>query len=333
MSLSGSIIRLMTFNWPSSRQKTVTLFRFAHALSKPKVEPYIENTSTIQRLPYTEALKEKEIQIAVCGQLYHKWRKERRYWSVPKGDVEFKVKYIDTGHQERPRSESPIVVALHGSPGSYKNFDAIISHLYRLGVRVISPILPTLDVKNPTRFRHTPEEKSEYVKGFLKALRVPRVMKPYWLTHSLIRIYEFPVGHQITTFLAKRMIQKRQLKEGNFGEHFLGSLTMCHSSVPKQAVHFKNLLDRNFPIMLAFSENDKLIAKASSYRMAKMMMDENDVQRYDKDGKLDRAGGTNPFRKAIAFENGSHYIFKKYPDIISEAIATFLFQHFDNHMH
>ncbi|KFM65897.1 hypothetical protein X975_20164, partial [Stegodyphus mimosarum] len=274
MSLSGSILRMTTFTLPSSRQKTVTLLRFAHALSKPKIEPCVENTSTVQRLPYTEALKEKQVQIAVCGQLYEKWRKERRYWSVPKGDVEFKVRYIDTGHQERSRNESPIVVALHGSPGSYKNFDAIISHLYRLGVRVISPIFPSLDIQNPTRFRHTPEEKSEYVKGFLKALRVPsvdllmchssglfpglllcaedkeisanslcllnpttfeepRVMKPYWLTHSLIRVYEFPVGHQITTFLAKRMVQNRHLKEGNFEDHFLGSITMCHSSVPK----------------------------------------------------------------------------------------------------
>lgn len=52
----------------------------------------------------------------------------------------------------------------------------------------------------------------------------------------------------------------------------------------------------NFPIMMAFSENDKLIAAKSAYKMAKILVgDETEIHRFDKDGKLVKKGDGHDF--------------------------------------
>ncbi|GBM49236.1 hypothetical protein AVEN_59299-1 [Araneus ventricosus] len=194
------------------------------------------------------------------------------------------------------------------------------------------------DNLQPTKFRHTPEEKAEFVRDFLRALRVPsvdlilchssalfpglylslenkgisvnslalvnptgldipRLLKPVWLTKPLVRLSEFPLGYKLTE---------------------------------TQVVPFQTLLSQNFPVLLAFSHNDKLISKRTSYKMAEMMVDAKDVIIYDKEGKAHGSGGINPFRKVMAFEKGSHFLFRTYPDIISEAISSFLFHQVEN---
>ncbi|GIZ05122.1 hypothetical protein CEXT_143021 [Caerostris extrusa] len=101
------------------------------------------------------------------------------FWTVPKSDHTFNIKYIDTGHHGKESCKAT-VVSLHGSPGSYKEFAPITSHLYKKGIRVIAPNFPVAapfpaDNVQPTNFRHTPEEKAQLIRDFLQALRVSRV--------------------------------------------------------------------------------------------------------------------------------------------------------------
>ncbi|GFT25686.1 uncharacterized protein NPIL_343431, partial [Nephila pilipes] len=83
------------------------------------------------------------------------------------------VKYVDTGHQGKGAFK-PTVISLHGSPGTYKEFNAITANLCKKGVRVIAPNFPGTEHAHPSVFRHTPEEKAEFIRDFLRALRVPR---------------------------------------------------------------------------------------------------------------------------------------------------------------
>ncbi|XP_055947019.1 uncharacterized protein LOC129980663 [Argiope bruennichi] len=441
----------------SSRCSPAVWHRFINTSGIKEDLPAASVVSQGKEVPYEEVIREKEIKIHTCGKLYQKWRSEKRYWTVPKSDLTFDVKYIDTGCSDK-RSFKPTVVSLHGSPGNYKEFFPVISHLYKKGVRVIAPNFPGSDNIQPTKFRHTPEEKAEFVRDFLRALRVPsvdlilchssalfpglhlslenksisvnslalinptgldipRLLRPVWLTKPLVRLSEFPLGYKLTETVGRRLAKKPELKGGSFEEHFLSAFTLLHSSIPEvrdsssfctslyslygtlllsvhlctvckqllhfvdilvecihfnplgykltetvgrrlakkpelkggsfeehffsaftllhssipeQVVPFQALLNQNFPVLLAFSYNDKLISKKTSYKMAEMMVDMKDVIIYDKEGKAHGSGGINPFRKVMAFEKGSHFLFRTYPDIICEAISSFLFHQVEN---
>ncbi|XP_054712863.1 uncharacterized protein LOC129222385 [Uloborus diversus] len=354
------------------KSSTKTQIRYIYAVCKEEPSKILNDELLMNKLTYERAIEEKEIEIQTCGSLFQRWRKEKKYWTVPKGDINFKVKYIDTGYQNCDPKVSPLVLALHGSPGSYNDFNSITSHLYDLGVRVVSPLFPDGKSLNAKVFRHTPEEKSEYVKDFLSALNIPkidllichssavfpgqllclennqittnalcllnptsfenpRMMKPFSLMKFLIRLYEFPIGYQITKAAAKQLEKKTGLTKGTSGDNFFSAFTMVHSSIPQQRIHFEKLLKRNFPIMMVYSNNDKLIHPNDSLKMAKMMVHEEEIRRFDSAGKVTNVGGTNPFKKVLSFENGTHFVFKKQPEMTSKAVASFLFEHFDSH--
>ncbi|PRD26156.1 UNVERIFIED_CONTAM: hypothetical protein NCL1_38895 [Trichonephila clavipes] len=336
----------------------------------------VKEASLARAVPHKEdassedALKEKEIEIQTCGKLFEKWRKEKKFWSVPKSNITFRVKYIDTGHQGEG-AVKPTIISLHGSPGNYKEFNSITASLCKKGVRVIAPNFPGSEIIQPSVFRHTPEEKAEFIRDFLRALRIPsvdmvlchssalfpglqlsldnkdisvnslalinptgleipRLLQPVWLTKPLTRLSEFPMGYQLTKMVGQRLAKKPELKGGTFEEHFLSAFTLLHSNIPKKGALFQTLLDQNFPVFMAFSHNDKLISRKTSYKMADMMVLSKDIVTYDKDGKPNGSGGVNPFRKVMAFEKGSHFLTRTYPDIVSEAVSSFLFQQFEN---
>ncbi|GIX94613.1 hypothetical protein CDAR_299251 [Caerostris darwini] len=352
------------------------VIRFINISSNKGNIPLVSAIAENKTASFEDVTKEKEIEVHTCGKLYEKWRKERKFWTVPTSDHTFNIKYIDTGHHGKESCKAT-VVSLHGSPGSYKEFDPITSHLYKKGVRVIAPNFPDAvpfpadNVVQPTKFRHTPEEKAQLIRDFLQALRVsrvdlilchssalfpglhlsldnkevavnslalvnptgleiPRLLKPLWITKPMVKMCEFPMGYKISQAIGKRIANKPELKGGSLDKHFLSAYTLLHSSIPKQEVLFRALLNQNFPILLAFSHNDKLISKRTSYKMAEIMVDAKDVLIYDKNGNAHGSGGENPFRKVMAFEKGSHFLTRTYPDIISESISSFLSQQLEN---
>ena len=60
------------------------------------------------------------------------------------GEIEFFVRYIDTAASLDPavREKMPVVVATHGSPGSYKDLVLVIEPLIDKGARLVLPNMP-----------------------------------------------------------------------------------------------------------------------------------------------------------------------------------------------
>ena len=62
---------------------------------------------------------------------------------LPNG-IKFLVRYIDTAASLDPaeREKMPVVVATHGSPGSYKDLVLVLEPLIDKGARIILPNMP-----------------------------------------------------------------------------------------------------------------------------------------------------------------------------------------------
>lgn len=117
------------------------------------------------------------IRIVTCKETYSKQRDKYIFKSCPKEGIAIDVQYADThAPANGTKSSLPTILALHGAPGSYSDFEAILKHFETRSVRVISPNFPDIAFTDANKaFRHTAEEKSEFVHDFLKQLHVERV--------------------------------------------------------------------------------------------------------------------------------------------------------------
>ncbi|KAI1305774.1 hypothetical protein HDE_01133 [Halotydeus destructor] len=141
----------------------------------------------------------KSVRISTCGELYRKWSTQNKaYSNVPKNGLEFKVDYVDIGSN----SKQPVVLALHGAPGSHEDYRPLIDHLSQSGVRMIVPNLPGYEatVNSKGLFRQTAEERTEYVKDFLKAVNVKdidMVVAHSSATYPAVRLREDKVNFKV----------------------------------------------------------------------------------------------------------------------------------------
>lgn len=89
---------------------------------------------------------ENQIEIQTCGELYKTWKREKMFRKLPVGNLIFNVSFIDT-RPDFPNKykENPTVLALHGSPGSWKDYTLLTSFLHERGYRVIAPSFPGKD--------------------------------------------------------------------------------------------------------------------------------------------------------------------------------------------
>ncbi|XP_002734551.1 uncharacterized protein F35H12.5-like [Saccoglossus kowalevskii] len=88
------------------------------------------------------------------------------------GDV-FDVSYVDIG-----KRDAPIIVCLHGSPASHKDFALITPYLLAANARVILPNFPGYGYCKTVRgdsYYFTSEHKAEFIKDFLQTINVNRV--------------------------------------------------------------------------------------------------------------------------------------------------------------
>lgn len=94
--------------------------------------------------------------------------------NCPPEGIELDVKFIDT--RKSVHKEAPVLLAIHGAPGTFNDFNALIGHFSNLNVRVISPNFPNLHYTDKTgHFRHSTEEKFEFLRDFLAALKIDTI--------------------------------------------------------------------------------------------------------------------------------------------------------------
>lgn len=109
--------------------------------------------------------------MTTCRQVYSEKRKHYIFKKCPAEGISVDVSYADT----RPADKSvPTILAVHGAPGNYKDYSQLIEYFGR-EVRVIAPNFPNMAFTDRTRtFRHTTEEKVEYLRDFLKEINVDK---------------------------------------------------------------------------------------------------------------------------------------------------------------
>uniref|UniRef100_T1KWT8 AB hydrolase-1 domain-containing protein n=1 Tax=Tetranychus urticae TaxID=32264 RepID=T1KWT8_TETUR len=114
------------------------------------------------------------IKVETCSSLYEKWKDEKSWFhNVPRKGITTEVEYIDT----RPDAGNtlPVVLCLHGAPGSHQDFTLLRSRLVSYPIRIICPNFPTYSLTKAKKFGHYAEEKAEYILDFLKALQLTRI--------------------------------------------------------------------------------------------------------------------------------------------------------------
>lgn len=103
------------------------------------------STSSTDELEYPTA----SITVKVCGPLYQEWSaKKSLYKNAPAEGIPVTIEYADTlgtldNSGRQIDSSSPIVVCLHGAPGSHRDFKHFIKDMQETGHRVIVPNFPS----------------------------------------------------------------------------------------------------------------------------------------------------------------------------------------------
>lgn len=86
----------------------------------------------------------KKTNVQICGDLYQEYKALgfKRYVDAPRDGLAVEAEFFD--NRELVGSSPPATVLMvPGSPGYYTHYSYLISHLTNLGVRVISPNLPS----------------------------------------------------------------------------------------------------------------------------------------------------------------------------------------------
>jgi len=119
---------------------------------------------------------EKTVKIRTCRNVYSNKSENLGFLirNAPKGGIDVDVQYLDT--DPHASSSVPTVLAVHGAPGNYQDFQDIIVRLKGKGFRVVAPNFPDLAFTNKTGcFKHTTEEKSEFLTDWLNEVGIDRV--------------------------------------------------------------------------------------------------------------------------------------------------------------
>ncbi|XP_015906411.2 uncharacterized protein [Parasteatoda tepidariorum] len=316
-----------------------------------------------------------ETTIKSCGSLYEKWRETGRFGKLPNSDLTFQVKYLDTLQGlDLPisnLSSVPVVVGLHGAPGSCNEFSNLAEFLHNKGVRFVSPTFPDFSSFRPGIFKHTDEEKAQYVRDFLSAISVPKVdllvchssavypglllclhqnpaikslamLNPstfslkmpainyYQGLKQMVKASESPVFLKIMETICPIILKlaKIPVRVDKFLDPLLSATVMARTNIPESKEKFHKLASSGFPIFYAFSEDDKLIGGQNASELATLLGAQfSDICYINKHGVIEKKGQETSRLKVMSFENGSHYVFWKYSDIINAAVYNFLIQH------
>jgi len=118
--------------------------------------------------------------VNLCSDLYKQWSSTKKlYEKAPPDGLTMDVEYADTeleAQSSAQNSNMPLVLALHGAPGSHRDFAKLIQYFSQRQVRVIAPNFPDYKATIRTQvFRHSAEEKAEFVKRFLETIKVEKV--------------------------------------------------------------------------------------------------------------------------------------------------------------
>ncbi|KAH9522659.1 hypothetical protein DERF_006225 [Dermatophagoides farinae] len=274
-----------------------------------------------QQYPYPV----KYVTINTCSSLYRQWSKTKKslYKRAIDG-LDLLVEYADTIDQCHTDDDDDVnmitILALHGAPGSHEDFEPFIQYFGSKKIRFIAPNYPDQCTKV---FRHSAEEKFEYIKDFLRAINVnssiyPTVrllcdqtdvqikavaffnpvghrriqaMRPAWFTEGSVKIYQNKFGRTVYQIFGKGFIKATgtvTVRPDSMNNVMLSAQTMRYSNYKQLEKYLRKLKENQIPTLWVCGDNDRLVEKEIFYEMIEIMdgNDEYNWQKYDCNGKM-----------------------------------------------
>ncbi|KAL1427486.1 hypothetical protein MTO96_017200 [Rhipicephalus appendiculatus] len=320
------------------QMQTTELYR-EEAIPLQKAEK--KKTAVIHEGPY----KERHVTVHTCAELFREWKHTRPgYKHVNEDGISVPLTYIHTGLDRQAAAGEPVVFALHGAPGTYREFDSLVPVLDSQGASVIVPTLPDLNFTMKTQsFWHSVEERTDLLKKFLKAINVREIdmmvahtvapwvgqLSPYWMMKSFDEWFRVPWLQEFMCWLAVYIV--RLLGKPNNNQMkgtILSMITVRNSKYDEAGPMVCELKRRGVPMLMFYGERDKLIDSAVSEEMAAMMGVQLDAVhvyngRDDKTAVVLQSGKPDGNCEVVCFKQGTHYAFKKYPNIFNDFILQF----------
>lgn len=364
-SAPGAIVQRGFSSAPLCCQMQTTELYREEVIPLQKAE---QKTAVIHEGPY----KERRVTVHTCAELFREWKHTRPgYKHVNEDGISVPLTYIHTGLDRQAAAGEPVVFALHGAPGTYREFDSLVPVLDAQGASVIVPTLPDLNFTMKTQsFWHSVEERTDLLKKFLKAINVREIdmmvahsssmypmlhlalrdpeinikslvfiapsgcrritqLSPYWMMKSFDEWFRVPWLQEFMCWLAVYIV--RLLGKPNNNQMkgtILSMITVRNSKYDEAGPMVCELKRRGVPMLMFYGERDKLIDSAVSEEMAAMLgvqLDSVHVYngRDDKTAVLLQSGKPDGNCEVVCFKQGTHFAFKKYPNIFNDFILQF----------
>ncbi|XP_035230082.1 uncharacterized protein LOC118202015 isoform X2 [Stegodyphus dumicola] len=153
-------------------------------------------------------------------------------------------------------------------------------------------------------------------------------MKPYWVVWICSYLYLNAFGRMLVQKIGKflmKYVMRTPIKDDNFDGIMLLAITMVFSECWNASEEFQAIAQKKIPTLYAFSEDDKVVEKKLTYDVISLLgACEENINFYDKNGVLKKEGKDLHWLTLISFEEGSHYVFRKYPQLCNMKVLELL---------
>lgn len=150
-------------------------------------------------------------------------------------------------------------------------------------------------------------------------------MQPHWFTELLGSLYKRRWAQKLSEQLgyAYLTISRHPLKK-NMENAILAMYAMLYADYAQLQRDAETLMRRRLPMLIAVSDNDKLIDLPISLDFVRLLGGRPEKSwYYDEDRKLIRDGEDNHVRM-LQFSHGSHYVFSRCADVLNPEILRLL---------
>lgn len=159
-------------------------------------------------------------------------------------------------------------------------------------------------------------------------------MKPYCIPWIWSQMYLRPLWRKFAVSSGKFMmkyVMRTPIKDDDVNGIILLATTMVFSEYWKTKEQFQEVARKQIPTLLCFSEDDKVVERDLTYEVISLLeASKENISFYDREGTVKAKGNAKSWLKLLSFEAGSHYVFRKYPEICNEEVLTLL-QRATNH--
>ncbi|CAL1267135.1 unnamed protein product [Larinioides sclopetarius] len=143
-------------------------------------------------------------------------------------------------------------------------------------------------------------------------------MRPYWAIRAIVYLYLTSLGR---IFIQKtgRFLMKYVLRTPIRVDDVDGIALLATKDI------FEEIAKKETPTLYIFSEDDKVVEEALTYQVLSLLgASKENVNFYDKEGELQKKGKDLSWLKLLSFKEGSHYVFRKHPDVCNQEVLQLL---------